>query len=158
VRVLLENKADPNIQDKYYGRTALIWASERGHAGIVKELLEHEADPNIQNKDGNTSLILASENDHTDIVKVLLQHGADPNTQACNGKKAFDVAENFGIKKLIENRIRWNRRKALMIILSENGYVLSPSSSCSSVSSGSLLRFENVFSNEGLLRLIVSYM
>ena len=47
VELLLEEKADPNIQNNN-GWTALIVASGNGHQQVVELLLEEKADPNIQ--------------------------------------------------------------------------------------------------------------
>ena len=117
------------------------------HTDIVRLLLEHNADPNIQSNNGNTSLILASLEGHTDIVRLLLEHNADPNIQNKFGKKAFEVTQNSNIKVLIENQVRFNRKKAFMIMLRENGYIQSSSSLLITVAH---LRFSNIFSNERL--------
>ena len=105
---------------------------------------------------GNTSLILASLNGHIDIVRVLLEHHADPNIQNNNGKTAIDVARNSDIKLVIEKQIRWNRRKGLMIMLTENGYILP--SSLTPTPHSLPLKYSDIFCNERLLRLVVSYM
>ena len=47
VELLLEEKADPNIQNNN-GWTALIVASQNGHHQVVELLLKEKADPNIQ--------------------------------------------------------------------------------------------------------------
>jgi ankyrin repeat protein len=87
---------------------------------------------------------------------MLLCHNADFSIRDNDGRAAIDFAKNSD-HKLFENQIRWNRRKALMIMLAENGYIHSPSSTSLTIS-GPPLRFDNVFSNEGLLRLIVGYL
>jgi len=155
VRVLLEYEADPNIQDKYNGYTSLIMASRKGHTDIVRVLTEHKADLNIQNYGGNTALLFACAIGHTDIVRLLVDYNADPKIRNKDGKTAFDVAK-FSMKLSIENQIRWNRRRALMIMLAVNGY--THSSSSSPTISDPPLRFGNVFGNDRLLRLIVSYI
>ena len=75
VRELLDSGEDPNLQNDY--DTALMEASERDHAEIVRLLLEHDADLNIYNDDGDTALMKASRNGHTEIVKLLLDRDAD---------------------------------------------------------------------------------
>ena len=168
VRVLLEHGADPNVQDTY-GRTSLTYSlmeaiTEReGHLDIVRALLEHGADPNIQDTDGRTSLtnslIRASTctygHSRTDIVRLLLEHGADPNIQDYDGTTVLSLVRNPATKSLTENQIRWNRRKALIVVLTENGYFQSSSASSTAAA---LLRYERVLGNARLLRLIISYV
>lgn len=40
VRILLENKADPNLRDTFYGATPLTWAVDKGHTEVVRALIE----------------------------------------------------------------------------------------------------------------------
>jgi ankyrin repeat protein len=153
--VLLEHNADPNIQTKD-GYTSLIRASENGHIDTVRVLLEHNADPNIQTKDGDTSLIWASQKGRIYIVRLLLEHNADPNIRNNDGQTAIDVARNSDFKVFIEKQVRWNRRKGLMIMLTENGYILP--SSLTPTPHSLPLKYSDIFCNERLLRLVVSYM
>ncbi len=151
---LIESGADINIQDKY-GRTALMEASFQSQVDIINLLIKLGAHTNIQNVDGETSLIIASDRGHTAVVSALLEHGADLNIQDNDGKSALTLAKKARIKSLIRNQIRlnrWNSRKALLIMLAENGY------SRPSTSLPSPLRFQSVLGNEGLVRLIVSYI
>lgn len=53
VKLFLENKVSPNIQDAY-GKTPLHYAAQYGHLAVVKELLTANADPNIRDNDGLT--------------------------------------------------------------------------------------------------------
>jgi ankyrin repeat protein len=73
VRILLERNVDVNCADGY-DRTALSWASEKGHDSVVK-LLPQAKDIDINSKDhiGRTALSRASENGHDLVVKLLLQ-------------------------------------------------------------------------------------
>ena len=86
-----------------YGRTALMWASYRGHTEVVKVLVEAKADLNITDQVnliinylltltidvyhdycfifislqyGHTALIDAVTSGHTSIVNILVDHGA----------------------------------------------------------------------------------
>lgn len=43
-RTLLELDVDPNVKEPNSGWTAMMFASERGHLGVVKELLAVKAD------------------------------------------------------------------------------------------------------------------
>ena len=155
-RILIEGKESVNGQDDD-GCTALILAAMNGHNEICEMLISKGCYTDIQDKDGNTALMYACIKNLTDVVRVLLCHNADFSIREHDGRTAIDFAENSDIHKLFEIQIRWNRRKALMIMLAENGYIHSPSSTSLTIS-GPPLRFVNVFSNEGLLRLIVSYL
>ncbi len=56
----------------------LYYASQRGHAEVVRYLLSLGANPDSATTFG-TSLGIAARNNHTDIVTALLAAGADPN-------------------------------------------------------------------------------
>jgi serine/threonine-protein phosphatase 6 regulatory ankyrin repeat subunit B len=172
LRVLLEYGANPN--HKYYQTTALMMASRRGFTNGVLELLLHGADPDIQDESGQTALMMcASFVGCVFTVKALLEqnvfkeryyYGADPYIKDKKGKTVLDIAANYsnsGIKKLIAASqvrwSRWNRRKALMMVLRENGYMCSPSRLPSGVTAA-VMRFEGVLSNEVLVKHIVSYI
>jgi ankyrin repeat protein len=58
------------------GRTALMFASERGHKEVVKLLIEKGAGVNVKDKYGWTALKYASENGHQEIVELLKSYGA----------------------------------------------------------------------------------
>ncbi|MGH0175420.1 UNVERIFIED_CONTAM: hypothetical protein FKN15_070428 [Acipenser sinensis] len=78
VKYLLENKGDPNIQDKA-GKTALMHAcSERAGQEVVSLLLENGADPSLEDHSGASALVYAiNAND-----KATLKHLLD----ACKAK------------------------------------------------------------------------
>ena len=154
-RILSEGIVGVNSQNNN-GRTALICAAWNGHNEICEMILSKGCNVDIQTKYGDTALMIACKRNLTDSVRVLLCRNADFSIRK-HGKTAIDFAKNSDIHKLFEIQIRWNRRKALMIMLAENGYIHSPSSTSLTIS-GPPLRFVNVFSNEGLLRLIVSYL
>ncbi|MCY4304693.1 MAG: ankyrin repeat domain-containing protein [Aestuariivita sp.] len=65
-----------NSQADYYGRTALIEASVKGHAHIARCLVSFGADVNLSDKTGrNTALIEAIKNNHLDVAIYLLRTG-----------------------------------------------------------------------------------
>ena len=75
VKALLDQGADVN--ESFYGETALMLASGYGHIEIVKMLLDRGADVNTVRVGGWSALSSAASGRHTDIVKLLLNRGAD---------------------------------------------------------------------------------
>lgn len=72
VKYLLDNKADPNIQDKA-GRTALMHAcSHRAGHEVVSLLLTNGADPSLEDRHGSSALVYAVNADDKETLKVLL--------------------------------------------------------------------------------------
>ncbi len=83
-----------NHQDKSGCRTALIRASEDGHAKIVQMLLKHKnIDVNQQDNNGNTALIWAVARDQEEIVAILLQdERINKDLQNNEGQSALVIA------------------------------------------------------------------
>ena len=106
VEFLLENGANPNIQNSYE-ETALMMASEENFIKIVNLLLKSGADVNCQNGNGNTALTIAAKEGNIEIVKILLVNGSDINHQNENGYTALILAAknhmNDVVKFLLEN-------------------------------------------------------
>ena len=69
------------------GVTALIWASQQGHAEIVKALLSANADVLHTAADGNTALDAAIRNKHTAIIDMLKAHIAQRDTKLWDSSK-----------------------------------------------------------------------
>jgi ankyrin repeat protein len=84
VRLLLEAKADPDIQGKYK-TTALMNASKVNNINIVKQLLKAGADTNLQNEYGSTALMLAAYFGNLAIVNELLDAKANPKLRDNEG-------------------------------------------------------------------------
>ena len=79
--VLEMKEWDINAGD-YFGSTALTWAAERGHEGVVKILLGRgDINPDQADTDwGKSPLIWAADSGHEGIVKMLLERdGVNPN-------------------------------------------------------------------------------
>ncbi|XP_041966815.1 ankyrin repeat domain-containing protein 34C [Alosa sapidissima] len=72
VKYLLDNKADPNIQDKT-GKSALMHAcSHRAGHEVVSLLLTNGADPSLEDRGGASALVYAINADDKETLKVLL--------------------------------------------------------------------------------------
>ncbi|XP_041519703.1 ankyrin repeat domain-containing protein 34B [Microtus oregoni] len=72
VKYLLENSADPNIQDKS-GKSALMHAClERAGPEVVSLLLKSGADLSLQDHSGYSALVYAINAEDRDTLKVLL--------------------------------------------------------------------------------------
>jgi ankyrin repeat protein len=74
VRSLIAKGVDVNA--KWMGRTALMWAAEEGHTDTVRALLGAGADVNAKDEEGMTALMHATERGHTDIVQLMKKAGA----------------------------------------------------------------------------------
>jgi ankyrin repeat protein len=108
VKILLENKADPN-KANLYGNTPLLIAvniadvafleklqkglGEHHHAEkpkIVEMLLDYGADPNVKGLSGETPLHIAARKNIPVLVTRLLGAGANPDLKDRNGKTPRD--------------------------------------------------------------------
>jgi ankyrin repeat protein len=69
-----------------YGRTPLMWASEKGHTGIVNVLLKKGVNIHEKDQQGWTSLMAASQGGHPEIVELLIEKGADLNAKDDSGR------------------------------------------------------------------------
>ena len=87
VESLIRAGASVDLQDKYDGNTALIWASRNGHGSVADSLIRAGASVDIQDKYyGNTAIMWASSKGHGSVVDSLLEqhrflyyNGVDPN-------------------------------------------------------------------------------
>ena len=92
VTMLIKKGALINYQTDY-GYTALMWASDNGHAKIVKYLIEKCADVELSDTDiSNTALLMASYQGHLEIVKMLIEADANINTSNDNDTTALMFA------------------------------------------------------------------
>ncbi|KAJ8380675.1 hypothetical protein SKAU_G00014530 [Synaphobranchus kaupii] len=72
VKYLLENHADPNIQDKS-GKSALMHAClEQAGVEVVSLLLASGADPSLEDRSGSSALVYAVNASDKETLKVLL--------------------------------------------------------------------------------------
>ena len=94
------------------GGTALTWAAEKGHEGVVKMLLERDdINPDQADADwGSTPLIWAANHEHEGVVKLLLEReDVNPNaTEDVCGCTALSWALESGyvgvVKMLLERK------------------------------------------------------
>jgi ankyrin repeat protein len=76
-------------------RTPLMYASERGHAGVVEVLLGAGAEMGAADDRGTTALIAAATNGHIKSVGLLIEAGAevDAKTQAAEAVPAVSALD-----------------------------------------------------------------
>ncbi len=61
------------------GKTAVYYASEKGHNACLQLLIDYGADLNVQDDLGNTPLMRAVNGSHIECIRQLLENGADPS-------------------------------------------------------------------------------
>ncbi|MDE0105922.1 MAG: ankyrin repeat domain-containing protein [Bryobacterales bacterium] len=92
VRLLCENKANPNLKDSNR-RTALMYAASGPNAGTVEILLAHGAEVNVADgEEGYTALMFAAAEGHAEIVRMLLASGAEADLRDIDGESALKFA------------------------------------------------------------------
>jgi hypothetical protein len=88
------------------GASALMMASQKGDAEVVKLLLDAKADVNVKaKKNGITPLFIASVNGYTEIVKLLLAAKADVKAKATKAGKEYtplSIAKEKGYTEIIK--------------------------------------------------------
>ncbi len=95
-----------NFDDKNKS-TPLHYASNRGHAEVVRLLLEKGAQIDSKEYSGNDALCYASYKGHIDVVRLLLEKGAKISQQDNQGETALHFAVDKGhtevVRLLIES-------------------------------------------------------
>ena len=87
--LLINKKANINVQELRYGKTALISASMQGNEKLLKALLVGGANIDIVDKFGKSALYRAIELHHTAIVLALLSVCANTDSQNDVGRTAL---------------------------------------------------------------------
>lgn len=95
-----------------FGKTALHYASERGHSNAVRFLLEHGSNVKTYTSrasgfsSGSTAIHLAVTNGHVDVVQILCEHGASPNAEEQHyGHSPLHLAATHGHPETIEKLV-----------------------------------------------------
>jgi ankyrin repeat protein len=95
VKMLLDAKANPNVQDRT-GKTPVTIAAERGRADVLKALLASGGDANARDQVQGSPLLWASGLGTPETVSLLLGAGANPNIQDVNGMTPLMWAAGVG--------------------------------------------------------------
>ena len=75
IKILLENGADTDLRDNFFGNTALIAAAIKNYPDIVSELLMKGADEKIKNNEEMSAIQKAEQRNNTDVVRIFsLRH------------------------------------------------------------------------------------
>lgn len=70
VKVLLDNKANPDVADGT-GMTALLYASQFENKEMIQLLLKYKADKKLTNNDGKSAMDFAVFNKNQEIIEML---------------------------------------------------------------------------------------
>ena len=96
-KLLLQNGADPNAQNRFSGNTPLhLTVSSKGYPEIAKLLLANKANPNAKNNKGDTPLHFAAFKGYQNIAEILVKNRAAPNAKNKKNKTPLDVAYDQG--------------------------------------------------------------
>lgn len=101
VKVLLENKANPNYSNAN-GVTSLMYAADNGYYDIVKLLIEFGADVNKKPWDGNSAIFAAVRNNYDSIAELLIKHNANINDKNNRDVTPLHYAAGLGYPFLTE--------------------------------------------------------
>ena len=103
---LLEKDANCNAKDTA-GFTALMYASDKGNAVVVRFLLEKGANVNAQAGPNLTALAFAAIKGHAEVVRELCSKGANANSKDNKGASVLTAAAQEGhietVRILLDN-------------------------------------------------------
>jgi ankyrin repeat protein len=153
VQYLVNKTNDINLSDIEFGMTAFMYACKQSHIDIVKFLL-FKFDSKLKSREGKTAFHYACQSNCEEIIKLLIFYGKyDANLLDHTGKTGFDYLHNC--RKVVEdfhtNCSPWGRRRHLLQVLAENGYL-------SLVDVMTPLRYGQVLCDQYLVRLVFSYL
>jgi ankyrin repeat protein len=90
------------LQRVLQGKTALIFAAERGNNKMVELLISKGADINAKDEEGRTALMSAAFYGRKETVNLLISNGADANTKDNYNNTALMIAASAGNKGMVE--------------------------------------------------------
>jgi len=102
--LLLKSNADGDFINPSGGRTALMYAIERGNMEILKLLNYHTVDTEIKDHSGNTALMIAVSNNNIEIAKLLIEEGGADTYSEESGRLCIIKAienQNMDMIKLL---------------------------------------------------------
>ncbi len=91
--------------ERIAGKSALMWAAERGEAGMARMLLEAGADPNARDERGWSALMWAARGGSEEMAELLARAGARLDEAGERGETALSIAAEAG---------RWGFGKELL--------------------------------------------
>jgi ankyrin repeat protein len=97
VELLLERKADPNLQTCLGGYTPLMVAAARGHLSILQTLINRDtiAVDAARSNDGGTAFHLACLKGQAECAAELVRHGCDTTLWSKNSSTGLDLAKLY---------------------------------------------------------------
>jgi hypothetical protein len=101
IKCLQQNKDTISTRDSW-GGTALHWACDRGHVGIVDLLLQSGAEKDDKTHQNMTPLHCACSAGHLDVVRVLLRYGADKDAKNRDGWAPIHYAADDGHLMIVQ--------------------------------------------------------
>ena len=105
---LVSSGVNLNAQDEK-GRTAMYWASRKGHLAFVKFLCERGADMNLKSNDGQSAVNKAIAEGHTSIAIFMLKHeAADIEQTGKFGQTPLSCAAKFGRLTILNLLLKCN--------------------------------------------------
>jgi ankyrin repeat protein len=113
VALLLEAGANINDRDKE-GKSALHYASIKGHVEVVKRLLQDkDIHINASDEQSCTALIYAAAHKHTRVIELIVDSGewggigAELNVFALTGLNSVDGSTRDEVVRCILDRLNW---------------------------------------------------
>lgn len=130
VETLLDHGAAVNLQTKN-GKSALIFACQKGHTAAVRILLRHNANVNLEDNQGNTALMHACREGHAEAALLLLKAKAKPDVPNVDGSRPLMWASSHCQTELIQLLIQRGANPAMsdshgetaLAIAAEKGYL-----------------------------------
>ena len=83
------------------GKTAFMWATEKGYVNVVETLLEHQ-DKTIQDIKGNTALHYAVLAENEPLLVLLLKQGFDYRVRNNDGLSCYRLAVSIKADSLVK--------------------------------------------------------